>query len=257
VFYFHLCRFILYLFSHVSITPCADLSTGIRLHLNRAVLSALKKYANLELRDLCARVAALPRELADPIYHQLLEGLDQELVFGCIRDRIKTRRWWKRPSYLDINIVGHNFLYELMETYYTTTSFDLGSTRLYSSEDTAFDFKLWSLLAKDPFNTECVPARLIRRINVNMCLAHWGRFNADKCLLIEPPRTAKRISDAKCRIVIKASYEDTGPRCRQRHPKVMTAKVLLKHLEPALTRLTALGFNVQLLFGQDERVIYP
>jgi hypothetical protein len=210
------------------------------------VWSALEKYAKLECRSLCVRVTALPRELSDPIYEHILEGTNQDLAANCITDRANNRRWWKREPYLDLDTVGADFLRELMETYYSTAPFEFGVQKL----QTPVDFNLWSLLAKDVFNSTCVPARLVKNITIDLGMNN--RLDVSRCRFLEPGSGAKRIEGATCRVVISAAYP--GNRyCKSR--SALGQDGLMRRLDRALTRLTALGIDVQLF--SKGRLLYP
>jgi hypothetical protein len=181
--------------------------------------------------------------------------LNQNLAVIYIRARITHPRWWKREPYLDLATVGPDFLRELMETYYSTASFNFG----YQYNMTHVDFNFWSLLAADTFGTTCVPAKHIKMITIDVALEKG--LNHQQCRLLEPPVNAASIEGAICCVVFKADYMSSR-RCRAGFTGGMMSKParlghdeLLRRMDRSITRMTAMGIDVQ-VFNRGK-LIYP
>jgi len=218
------------------------------------VWSALRAYGELECRALCARVAALPRELRDPIYDHILEDFDQNLVLDRIRNGADDGMTYERPLCFDCTVVHPGFLNELMEIYYAKISFELDYVPAKEhSKPTPLNFKLWSLLAQDPFYSACIPAKVVETITINVALNHPSRLDMEKSQPFGVPTSARKIKDARSVVVLKAS----AVRWRCSEPAIPPTKYLLNRLRRAFTPLIALGVNTKLLYGGKEVAVHP
>ncbi|OAL02399.1 hypothetical protein IQ06DRAFT_115845 [Phaeosphaeriaceae sp. SRC1lsM3a] len=262
---------------------------GIRLSLSNEVWEALANHAHRELQILCENVACLPRELRDSIYDTLLEDMDEAICPSVPAGSESS--WWDSLPHLSASHLGQVFLHEFMYLYYSRTSFKLnykipgrwtpGDTPLRrpgrggydrsrpplpSAEKppglAPFDMPLWALLSKDSFGSTHVPATLINKIEISIPYDYTTWEDPSPIDLLEAPEDATRIQDSKvCIIITAVHYIYLRAKSCYRGPRreaSIHVKDFLRRLEPALTRLTELGIDVQLEYASNcGRKLYP
>ncbi|KAH7386851.1 hypothetical protein DE146DRAFT_184559 [Phaeosphaeria sp. MPI-PUGE-AT-0046c] len=267
----------------------ANSATGIRAPLSNNIWEALANYAGLECRMICENVVNLPRELRDVIYNILLDNISQSISPGGLYSSESS--WRDSLPHLNASVSGQAFLHEFMSLYYSRTSFKLSykirgrwapgdlpirrpgmayyrrSVRLPSAEKqssfASFNAPLWTLLSRDSFGSTHAPATLIDKIEISIPNDYtlWG--TPSPVDLLEVAEDATPIEDSKVKVLIAATYyrylaaKSCCKRPTRLEPKIHV-KDLLRRLEPALTRLTELGVDVQLDYsGSCSRSLYP
>lgn len=223
--------------------------------MEHAKRDALKAYCQVDLRALCTQVAALPRELFDLVCGYLLEEQNQDLVLNRMRETDKKGELHQPPSPFNHNVVGPEFLDELMKMYYERTSFEIDTRRSSQSKGTPLDFKLWSLLASDPLGTACVPAKLIKTVTIHISLynAAWSDVLATQPFAL--PTRARKIRDAKSILIIKMDTEWTGSRCNGFGYSPQKGRRLLQRLKRSLIPISEHGVTVKVLYEGNETII--
>lgn len=164
---------------HAQVIPIlcrADCLQVARMTSTRVALGPLSMYGALKCRQLLERVAALPGELHNQIYEDLLnstdrKGLaspysDQAIILNHFLGKPNNRSWGACLSHFGHSGLGQDVLRELVGLCYSRIAIylDFDFSDHYDHTGNRFDIPLWSLLSVKPVDPTHEPVTAISQI---------------------------------------------------------------------------------------------
>jgi len=231
-----------------------DLNTSIAHEQN-----TLESLAKAECVQLCTRVMTqLPRELRDMVYSHLIpesQTIDREYFRSTLDpttrmhtyDEARWKESWHPEHWWHKEYAGHNFVRELLDQHYSTSTFVFG-------DDSGL---IKRFLETDQVQVGRLPCELVSRIEVHL---NALTFDRSSCIayLFGTPTKPERLQAAlegtdmlKKGASVLVRFATRAKDEKQKEEHVLTA---CTSLIPKLAALKGNGYRVGLMVNQTEEI---